>query len=39
MAELFPLEVYPFTVDLEWLEHIWNHENMFKTEVVRASEC
>ena len=27
------------TVELQWLEHIWDHENMFKTGVVRASEC
>ena len=26
-------------VELQWLEHLWNHENMFKTEVVRANEC
>ena len=19
------------TVDLQWLEHLWNHENMFET--------
>ena len=22
------------TVELQWLEHLWNHENMFKTKVV-----
>ena len=27
------------TVELQWLEHIWNHENMFETGVVRANEC
>ena len=26
------------TVELQWLEHLWNHENMFETWVVRASE-
>ena len=26
------------TVDLQWLEHIWNHENMLETGVVRANE-
>ena len=26
-------------VELERLEHLWNHENKFETEVVRASEC
>ena len=24
---------------LEWLEQLWNHENMFKTGVVRVNEC
>ena len=28
-----------FTVELQWLEHLWNHENMFETVVVRANEC
>ena len=23
-----------YTVELQWLEHIWNHENMFETGVV-----
>ena len=27
------------TVELQWLEHHWNLENMFKTRVVRANEC
>ena len=27
------------TVELRWLEHPWNHENMFETGVVRANEC
>ena len=26
------------TVELQWLEHIWNHVNMFETGVIRASE-
>ena len=30
---------YCNTVDFLWLEHIWNHENMFETGVVRANEC
>ena len=25
-------------VELQWLEHLWNHENMFATAVVRANE-
>ena len=27
------------TVELQWLEHLWNHENMFETGAVRANEC
>ena len=27
------------TVELQWLEHLWDHENMFETGVVRANEC
>ena len=27
------------TVDLQWLEHLWDHENIFETVVVRANEC
>ena len=26
------------TAELQWLEHLWDHENMFKTGVVRANE-
>ena len=26
------------TVELQWLEHLWNPENMFETGVVRANE-
>ena len=29
----------PCTVELQWLELIWNHENIFETGVVRAKEC
>ena len=25
--------------ELQWLEHLWNHENMFEVGVVRADEC
>ena len=28
-----------YTVEFQWLEHLWNHENMFGTGVVRANEC
>ena len=24
---------------IQWLEHHWNHENMFETRVVRLNEC
>ena len=27
------------TVELQWLEHLRDHENMFETGVVRANEC
>ena len=27
-----------YTVELQWLEHPRNNENMFETEVVRANE-
>ena len=28
-----------YTVELQWLEHLWNHENMFETGIVRGNEC
>ena len=28
-----------YTVELQWLEHLWNHESMFETGIVRANEC
>ena len=28
----------PSTVEFLWLEHLWNHENMLQTGVIRASE-
>ena len=28
-----------FTVELQLLEDLWSHENMFQTRVVRANEC
>ena len=39
MVELPPLKVYAFinTVELQWLEHLRNHENIFDTGVVRAN--
>ena len=27
------------TVELHWLEHLWNHKKMFETGVVRANDC
>ena len=27
------------TVELQWLEHLWNHENVFETEAGRTNEC
>ena len=27
------------TVELQWLEHLWDNENLFETGVVRANEC
>ena len=39
IKQLLPLKDYPFTVELKWLEHLWNHENMFETGAVRANEC
>ena len=27
------------TVKLQWLEYLWDYENMFQTGVIRASEC
>ena len=26
------------TVELQWLEHLWGHENEFETGIVRANE-
>ena len=30
---------YLYTVELEWLKHLWNHENTFETGIVRTNEC
>ena len=27
------------TVELQWLEYLWNHKNMLETGVVRTNEC
>ena len=31
--------VFPLSLELQWLEHLRNHENMFETEIVQANEC
>ena len=31
-------ENLPNTVELRWLEPLWDHENLFETAVVRAME-
>ena len=31
--------VFKFTAELQWLEHLWNPENMFETGAVQANEC
>ena len=33
-----PVEQHQFTLELQWLEHLWYHENVFETGVVRAME-
>ena len=33
------LNIMICTVELQWLEHLWNDENMFETGVVRVNEC
>ena len=30
---------FQITLELQWLAHLWDHENMFETGVVRANEC
>ena len=32
-------QVFLYKIELQWVEHLWNHENMFETGVVRANEC
>ena len=36
---LFDFSLNLNTVELQWLEHLSDHENMFETGVVRANEC
>ena len=33
------ISVRLFMPELQWLEHLWDHENMFEAGVVRANEC
>ena len=33
------VKVKEHTVELQWLEHLWSHENMFETGEVQANEC
>ena len=28
-----------YTVELQWLKHLWDHKKMFETGVVSANEC
>ena len=35
----YPYLVCKNRVEPQWLEHLWGHENMFGTGVVRANEC
>ena len=35
----YSLYINTITVEHQWLEHLWNHENMFETGVVLANEC
>ena len=30
---------YTYTAILQWLEHLWNHENIFETGVVCNNKC
>ena len=38
VTSVFQTSIVGNTVELQWLEHLWNHE-MFETEVVGAKEC
>ena len=35
---LWPLTENYYTVELQWLEHLWDYENMLETGVVRTIE-
>ena len=36
--EAFMLGNTVITVEIHWLKHLWNHEYIFETGVVRANE-
>ena len=36
---LWESSLFVYTVELQWLEHLWDYENMFETGVVQANEC
>ena len=38
-SEIILIMVQHYTVELQWLRHLWNHENVFETGVVQATEC
>ena len=35
-GSIYRVKIY--TLELKWLEHLWDHENQFETGVVRANE-
>ena len=37
-ARVFETVTTTDTVELQWLEHLWDHENYFETGVVRTNE-
>ena len=40
MEQIVPFKgKFTITVELQWLEQIWNYENMFATREGRANEC
>ena len=36
--DMYTEKVLLTTVELQWLEHLWDYENLFETGVVRAIE-
>ena len=32
-------QIFAITVELQWLEQLWNNQIMFETGEVRANEC